>query len=108
IDQPEAFRPNWTRAIEPQLMQLLRALDIDPASPTSWREGFLALAVFHYGIGHVVLKPSRTNKNAAKWRREHDLALYVKMSELKRERLDRSNCGCCRGWSAKASSVAAA
>ena len=75
IDQREAFLPSWTRAIEPQLMRLLRALDIDSASPTSWREGFLALAVLHYDVGHVVLKPSRTNKNAAKWSAAHNLAL---------------------------------
>jgi hypothetical protein len=90
IDQSEAFLQDWKGATAPQLNQLLRALDIDPASPTSWRDGFLVLAILDYGVGHVVLKPSRTNKNAAKWSREHDLALYREMGILKRQGLSES------------------
>jgi hypothetical protein len=78
IDQEDAFLREWQKAIEPQLDRLLRALDIDPAGPTSWRNRFLRLAVLHHGVGHVIWKPS-SNQNAAKWSIEHDIALRDEM-----------------------------
>ena len=65
--------------VDKQLEQLLRSMGIDPADPDAWRIGFFLLACLHYDVG----KPPRTNSNAEKWSRDHDLALLREMVQAR-------------------------
>jgi len=82
--QQETFIHVLRRENEKQIEQLLRSMGLDPATPNVWERAFFLLAVLHHGVGHVVWRPRRTNKNAAKWSVEHDLALINEMIELRR------------------------
>jgi hypothetical protein len=70
-----------------QIAQLGRALGVDPAAPDFWRRGFLALAGLHHGIGHISVRPKKTNRNSATWTTDHDLLLIREMCALRSQGL---------------------
>ena len=78
-----AFR----RRNEIQMEELLRHLGLDRSHPDAWQKGFLHLAHYHHGVGHIAWYPQRTNRNAATWRMEHDFVLVQQVAMLTRKGL---------------------
>ena len=74
----DILRPENSR----QLVQLLQAMGVDPTRPDAWQVGFFMLAHVHHSVGHLAWRPPKTNKNASKWRTEHDLVLINEMIRL--------------------------
>jgi hypothetical protein len=64
--------------VDGQLVQLLTALGIDPASPTAWLDGFLLLASLYCGVG----TPRRTNTSAIKLSSADNMILLREMVQL--------------------------
>ena len=77
-----AFR----RRNDDQLKNLLRCLGVDPSRPDAWLRGFLLLAYYHHGVGHLAWYSRRTNSNAAKWTTTHDLDLLREVLLLKEKK----------------------
>jgi hypothetical protein len=70
---------------EIQCKGLLQSLGVDPSRPDSWRRGFILLAVYHHGVGHLALGRRRTNRNSATWTSDHDVALLREVMILRSE-----------------------
>ena len=58
-----------------QMIELLRDLGIDPSQPDAWQRGFFLLAHFYHNVGNISWSQKRTNSNAIKWSKHHDLEL---------------------------------
>jgi hypothetical protein len=70
------------RENEKQVDQLLRSMRVDRRSANGWERAFFWLAYLHHGLGHLAWRSRRTNQNAAKWSREHDLKLIIEVTRL--------------------------
>jgi hypothetical protein len=72
--------------IEGQLDDLLRALGLTRSTPDAWRKGFQLLAMIHHGTAHFFYdRPRKPNRNATKWRAEHDRLLYTFVNDFEKE-----------------------
>ena len=74
-DPDWAFALAFRRRNDQQINELLRALGLDVAHPDVWRRAFFQLALLHHGVGHLVSKRQRPNRNSATWQIQQDLKL---------------------------------
>jgi hypothetical protein len=75
------------RRNELQMKELLKRLGLDPTLSDAWQRGFFLLAHYHHGVGFIAWYPRRTNRNAATWQVDHDIALLHEVAILKSDGL---------------------
>ena len=75
------------RRNELQMKVLLKRLGLDPTLPDAWQRGFFFLSHYHHGVGFIAWYPRRTNRNAATWQLDHDIALLREVAILRSEGL---------------------
>lgn len=70
-----------------QLKQLVSALGVESVHSDFWQRAFFLLAHLHHGVGHLSVRPKKTNRNAAVWTLDHDQLLIREMLILKSQGL---------------------